>query len=104
MVEIHPREGCPICLVDLEVAPGDKLGVVLDSINVDSVSSAPVSAIIVSLVTMGGVAARDRRLSRGDQVLEVNGHSLAQATLDRARCGTNMYASLAPVTSYEKVY
>ena len=72
-------------MVDLEVTLGDKLGLVLDSINVDGVFGGAVSPIVVSLVTSGGVAARDGRLRRGDQLLEINGHSLAQATLGRAR-------------------
>lgn len=85
VIEVHPREDAPVRLVDLEVSPGDKLGIVLDSINVDGVNESSVSPIVVSLVTSGSVAARDRRLGRGDQLLEINGHSLAQATLGRAR-------------------
>ncbi len=85
-VEIRPRKDTPVRIVDLEVAPGEKVGIVLDSIHVDSIGSLPgMSPIVVSLVSPGSVAARDRRLGRGDQVLEINGNSLRLASLERAR-------------------
>lgn len=85
-------------MVDLEVTPHDKLGVVLDSINVDGVFGGAVSPIVVSLVTPGSVAARDGRLGRGDQLLEINSHSLAQATLGRARYTDNTLTVHAYIT------
>ena len=85
IIEIRPREDTPVQIVDLEVAPGDKVGIVLDSINVDRMSSGGVSPIVISLVGAGSVAARDGRLGRGDQILEINGHSLKLASLERAR-------------------
>lgn len=80
-------------MVDLEVAPGDKLGIVLDSIRVDSISSLSqgMSPVVVSLLSPGSVAARDGRLRRGDQVLEINGHSLRLASLERARYLATIY-------------
>ncbi len=92
-------------MVDLEVAPGDKVGIVLDSIHVDSISLSGMSPIVVSLVSPGSVAARDRRLGRGDQVLEINGHSLRLASLERARYAfiNNNYSLFARKTQTELI-
>jgi len=83
IVEIRPRQDTPVRLVDLSVSAGERLGLVLDSINIEAVNG--VSPIVVSLVNAGGVAAQDGRLRRGDQLLEINGHSLKLASLERAR-------------------
>lgn len=89
-VEIPRKEDEPVKIVELVCGEEEALGVSLDSVN--AVSSAgdwgtsPVlSPIVVSLVKPSSVAARDGRLRRGDQVLEINGHSLAQVSLERAR-------------------
>ena len=82
-VELHPTQEAPVQVVELKCVEGEKIGLFLDRVNgwgVDEVSS-----IVIGLVKRGSVAARDSTLKRGDQVLEVNGHSLAQVSLDRAR-------------------
>ena len=82
-VELHPTQEAPVQVVELKCIEGEKIGLCLDRVNgwgVDEVSS-----IVIGLVKRGSVAARDSTLKRGDQVLEVNGHSLAQVSLDRAR-------------------
>jgi len=70
--------------VDLYLNEGDKLGLVLDCVDVFGEGDAA-SPIVVSLLRPSGVAAKDRRLSRGDQILQVNGYSLAKVSLQRAQ-------------------
>jgi hypothetical protein len=63
---------------------GDKLGIVLDKINVNTgVNTA--SPIAIALIKPSSVAAKDNRLARGDQVLCINSHFLSQVSLQRAR-------------------
>lgn len=83
-VEIRQDQDVAVQIVDLYCFDYEKLGLVLDSVNVKNWSSG-VSPIIISLVSPGGAAFKDNQLKRGDQVLEINGHSLAQASLQRAR-------------------
>lgn len=83
IIEARTNEDTPVQMVVLKVNPGEKAGIVLDSISVHS--SSDLGPIVVSVVSPGSVAALDGRLGRGDQVLEINGHSLRQASLERAR-------------------
>ena len=63
--------------------PREKLGIWLDCIGESP--GKEVSPIVIVQVTPGGVAAKDGRLRRGDQVLEINGRSLSNVSLERAR-------------------
>ena len=92
-VELHPTQEAPVQVVELKCIEGEKIGLCLDRVNgwgVDEVSS-----IVIGLVKRGSVAARDSTLKRGDQVLEVNGHSLAQVSLDRARYTPPLFSPLS---------
>ena len=86
VVEIPHKYDTPVEVVKLLCDPSNKLGLSLDSVNAlvsgCDLSSSP---IVISLVKHGSVASRDGTLRRGDQVLEINGHSLAHVSLERAR-------------------
>ena len=83
VVEIFPDQDARVQDVDLSVDEGEKLGIVLDCIDVNGASTA--SPIAITLLRPNCVAARDGRLARGDQVVSINGHSLSQVSLQRAR-------------------
>lgn len=83
LVEIYPDQDARVQVVDLSVDEGEKLGVVLDCTDVNATNTA--SPIVVALLRPHSVAARDGRLSRGDQVVSINGRSLSKVSLERAR-------------------
>ena len=84
MMEIFPDQDARVQDVDLSMEEGEKLGIVLDCIDVTgSVSTA--SPIVIALLRPHSVAARDGRLARGDQIVSINGHTLSQVSLQRAR-------------------
>lgn len=74
--------------IDISVSEGDKLGVVLDRVNVNEWPGGHVSTaspIAIALIKPNSAAAKDNRLARGDQILCINNHSLSQVSLQRAR-------------------
>ena len=83
-VEIRQDQDAAVLIVDLYLSEDEKLGIVLDSVHVHSWGGG-VSPIVISSVKPASAAHKDNQLRRGDQVLEINGHSLAQASLQRAR-------------------
>ena len=85
VVEIFTHQDRRSQEIELFVEQGEKLGIVLDSIDVTAGSSSTASAIAISLLKPNSVAAKDNRIARGDQVLFINGHSLSQVSLQRAR-------------------
>ena len=90
-VEIHPKEDAPIRIVELLGGKEERLGLGLDSVSAANSNSSEgsyggISPIVISQVKSGGIAARNGSLNRGDQLLEINGHSLAHVSLERARC------------------
>lgn len=82
-LELHPAEEAPVQVFELKCVDNEKIGLCLDRVN--GWGADEVSSIVISLVKPGSVAARDSTLKRGDQVIELNGHSLAQVSLERAR-------------------
>lgn len=84
VVEIFLDQETSAQKVELVLSTGEKLGLVLDSVNVNGESNAA-SPIVISLLRPNSAAAKDGRLARGDQVLYVNEHSLAKVSLQRAR-------------------
>lgn len=88
VIEIFLSQDAHLQEVDLDIDVGEKLGLVLDSVHVNGGSGMgqqAASPIVISLLRPNGAAAKDGRLARGDQVLHINGHSLAQVSLQRAR-------------------
>lgn len=87
VIELFQDQDATVQDVDLILDEGDKLGIVLDKINVNEWSGgvSTASPIAISLVKPSSVAGKDNRLARGDQVLTINGHSLSQVSLQRAR-------------------
>ena len=83
VIEIFPDPDAPAQDIELNIEEGAKLGIVLDSVDVNGLNTA--SPIVVSLLRPHSVATRDGRIARGDQVLSINGHSLTQVSLQRAR-------------------
>eukprot|EP00117_Sycon_ciliatum_P044615 scpid95956/ scgid4822/ len=92
------HEGRRINVVEFDNVPKeDGLGVRLDYGEVDSAGAAGDGRsaspngllhdrpIVIASVDEGSVASVDGRLRPGDQVLEVNRHTLLRTTLDRAR-------------------
>ena len=71
--------------IDLSICAGEKLGLLLDGVHVNDGSGMTVSNIFINFLRPNGAAAKDGRLVQGDQVLHVNGHPLAQVSLERAR-------------------
>lgn len=84
VVEIFPDEGARAQEVELYLEDGDKLGIVLDCIDVNGAVSTA-SPIAIALIRPNSAAAKDNRLARGDQVLCIGGHSLSKVSLQRAR-------------------
>lgn len=82
-LELHPTQEAPVQVFELKCVGNEKIGLCLDRVN--GWGANEVSSIVISLVKPGSVAARDSTLKRGDQVIELNGHSLAQVSLERAR-------------------
>ena len=82
-LELHPTQEAPVQVFELKCVGNEKIGLCLDRVN--GWGADEVSSIVISLVKPGSVAARDSTLKRGDQVIELNGHSLAQVSLERAR-------------------
>ena len=88
IVEIQPHHGACSQTVDLYCSDGERLGLVLDKVNLNGRwwgGSDQISPIMISLITPGSAAAKDGRLARGDQLLEIDGHPLSQCSLERAR-------------------
>lgn len=87
VLELFQDEDARAQDVNLLLEEGDKLGVVLDRINVNEWSGgvSTASPIAIALIKPNSVAAKDNRLARGDQVLCINGHLLTQVSLQRAR-------------------
>lgn len=88
VTEIQQESNARTQTVDLHCSQGEKLGLVLDRVKLNgNVWSGvdQISPIMVSLVTPGSAAAKDGRLRRGDQLLEIDGQPLAQCSLERAR-------------------
>lgn len=82
-LELHPTQEAPVQVFEFKCVGNEKIGLCLDRVN--GWGADEVSSIVISLVKPGSVAARDSTLKRGDQVIELNGHSLAQVSLERAR-------------------
>ena len=84
---IFRDEDVDIRNIELSVGTNEKLGVVLDSIDVNGWSEGgnTISSIVISLLRPNSAASRDGRLVRGDQILSINDHSLSQVSLQRAR-------------------
>lgn len=80
-VEIHQEEDVPIRLVQLFCGKDEKLGLALDVVDI----MCDLSPIVIFHVKPGSVSAKEGSLRRGDQLLEINGHSLAYVSLERAR-------------------
>lgn len=87
VVEIFPDQDARIQAIDLRFGEGEKLGIILDSIDVNgwSESLPPASPIVISLLRPHSVATKDGRLARGDQIISINGHLLSRVSLQRAR-------------------
>ena len=88
VVEIQMEPNARPSTVDLYCSHGEKLGIVLDKVNLNGEwlrAGNLVSPIMVSLIAPGSAASKDGRLARGDQLLEIDGHPLSQCSLERAR-------------------
>lgn len=88
VVEIPLEPNARSQSIDLYCNQGEKLGIVLDKVNLNGTwlsAGNQVSPIMVSLINHGSAAAKDGRLARGDQLLEIDGHPLSQCSLERAR-------------------
>ena len=93
IIEIQQEPNVRPQTIDLHCSQGEQLGLVLDRVNINgrwwggasAGSSDQISPIMVSLVTPSSAAAKDGRLARGDQLLEIDGHPLSQCSLERAR-------------------
>ncbi len=85
VVEIFTHQDTRSQDIELVLEQGEKLGIVLDSIDVTPGSVSTASPIAVSLLRPNCAAAKDGRIARGDQILYINGHSLSQVSLQRAR-------------------
>ena len=92
IVEIQQEPNARPQTIDLHCSEREQLGIVLDRVNVNGgwgggggANSNQISPIMVSLITPNSAAAKDGRMARGDQLLEVNGHPLSQSSLERAR-------------------
>ena len=83
----------PLHVVELICSATEKLGIYLDTVSVfshDVHSSHGFPPRVISLVKPLSTAERSGELAIGDQVLEINGHSLAQVSLQKARLGTKL--------------
>lgn len=88
VIEIQPEPNARPQTIDIYCNSGEKLGIVLDRVNLNGrlwSASDQISPIMVSLITPGSAAAKDGRLARGDQILEIDGHPLSQCSVERAR-------------------
>ena len=90
IIEIQQEPNARPQMIDLHCSQGEQLGIVLDRVNVNGrwwsgASGGQISPIMVCLITPGSAAAKDGRLARGDQLLEIDGHPLSQCSLERAR-------------------
>ncbi len=93
IVEIQQEPNVRPQTIVLHCSQREHIGIVLDRVNINggwwggsaSTSSDQISPIMVSLITPTSAAAKDGRLSRGDQLLEIDGHPLSQCSLERAR-------------------
>ena len=93
VIEIQQEPNARPQTIDLHCSQREQLGIVLDRVNINgrwwsgasAGSSDQISPIMVSLITPGSAAAKDGRLARGDQLLEIDGHPLSQCSLERAR-------------------
>ena len=97
IIEILQEPNARPQTIDLHCSKGEQLGIVLDRVNVngrwwsDSAGSNQISPIMVTLITPGSAAAKDGRLARGDQLLEIDGHPLSRCSLERARYKQNLW-------------
>ena len=88
IVEIQPEPNARPQSVTIHCNQGERLGIVLDKVRLNGrlwSAGDQISPIMVSLITPGSAAAKDGRLARGDQLLEIDGHPLSQCSLERAR-------------------
>ena len=85
-VDLPTRQETPVRRVTIRCSEGQKLGVSIDCVSVSKWgNSGDVSPFVVSLVRPGSASDREGSLSRGDQLVEVDGRPLAQVSLERAR-------------------
>ena len=85
-VDVHPRQEAPARSVEIRCREGERLGLFIDYVSVSKLGGGGgVSPVVVSLVRPGSAAEREGSLSRGDQLLEVDGRPLAHVSLERAR-------------------
>lgn len=89
VIELFPDQDAQTQDINLLLDEGDRLGVELDRIHVNEWPnnglSTTASPIAIAFIRPNSAAAKDNRLARGDQVLSINGHSLSQVSLQRAR-------------------
>ena len=92
IIEIQQEPNARPQTIDLYCSEREQLGIVLDRVNINGgwgggggANSNQISPIMVSLITPNSAAAKDGRMARGDQLLEINGHPLSQSSLERAR-------------------
>lgn len=91
------EEGRRICVLEFTNVPAEGLGLTLAAVD-ESLSSdngsrpsgpngfaPPPCSIVIERIEPTGVAALDGRLLPGDQLLEVNRHTLVKVTVERAR-------------------
>ena len=69
-------------IVELECTPDERLGICFDSVALPLRSY---SVIMISLIKPASISDKSGLLKAGDQVLKINGHSLAGSSLRRAR-------------------
>lgn len=84
----HSNVFGPLRVVEIICSATEKLGIYLDSVSAfskDVHSSHGFPPVVISLVKPLSTAERSGELAIGDQVLEINGHSLAQVSLQKAR-------------------
>ena len=73
--------------VELLLQKEERLGIILESLDANGWSTRYCSSkpTVISILHPRGAAAKDGRLARGDLVLSINGHSLSQVSLQRAK-------------------
>lgn len=87
VVEIFPDQNAQIQTIKIYLDKDEKLGMVLDCIDVNgwSENASAASPIVISMLRPNFAAAKDSRLARGDQIVSINGHSLSKVSLQRAK-------------------
>ncbi len=84
IVELFRDQDARVNDFTLDLCDGDKLGLRLDSVDVNESGSSS-SPIVIMGIGPNSAATRDGRLARGDQVISINGHSMAKVSLQRAQ-------------------